>query len=113
MKLRVFFDRDWAGVLEKKEQAGEACFVFAYLPAYLQSKSARPVSVNFPLREQPYESKVLFPFFDNLLSEGWLLDIQAQSLKIDKSDRFALVARCGLECMGAVSLRGESDEALP
>jgi HipA-like protein len=36
---------------------------------------ARPVSLTLPIREAPYLSRVLFPFFDGLIPEGWLLDI--------------------------------------
>lgn len=35
------------------------------------------------LREEPYENKVLFPFFDGLVPEGWLLNIAERSWKIN------------------------------
>ncbi|MCW3081692.1 HipA N-terminal domain-containing protein [Segetibacter sp.] len=34
-----------------------------------------PVSLTLPLKDQPYTSNVMFPFFDGLIPEGWLLDI--------------------------------------
>ena len=36
---------------------------------------AVPVSLTLPLTEKPYASEGLHPFFENLLPEGWLLDL--------------------------------------
>ena len=83
----------------------EDSYTFVYDEKYLSSAGARPISVNLPLRAEPFTSPALFPFFDNLISEGWLLEAQSSLLKIDSRDRFRLIEACGMECMGAVSLR--------
>jgi serine/threonine-protein kinase HipA len=106
INLRVYFKDQFCGVLT---QHSRSSYSFAYDSAYLGSVGSRPISVNLPLRPEPFLSERLFPFFDSLISEGWLLDVQTAALKLDKSDRFALIQKCGLECMGAVSLRGEDD----
>lgn len=110
MKLKVYFGEQEAGILERHGDAGDVSYSFRYLPEYLNLPSSRPVSVNLPLQREAFQAKELFPFFDNLLAEGWLLEVQATAHKIDKQDKFALISACGLECMGAVSLRGEHDE---
>ena len=46
----------------------------------------------------------------NLLVDGWLLSEQSTALKIDPRDRFSLISHSGLECIGAVSLRGDDFE---
>ncbi|MCB0330809.1 MAG: HipA N-terminal domain-containing protein [Bdellovibrionales bacterium] len=113
MKLKVFYDNTLAGYLERRGPTANPTYIFQYDAKYVEHKDSRSVSVNLPLQKEAYESDILFPFFDNLLAEGWLLDIQSSALKIDKDDRFALVSQCGLECVGAVSLLGdEDDEAL-
>ena len=54
-----------------------------------------PISVTLPLRNEPYESEDLFPFFQGLLPEGWYLEIVASTLKIDKEDDYGiLLATC-------------------
>lgn len=60
-----------AGILKETDAGYEFC----YKAEYLASPSARPVSLTLPLSEAPYTSHVLFPFFDGLIPEGWLLDV--------------------------------------
>jgi len=77
---------------------------FTYSKQWLQRADAVPVSMALPLRPEPYVSKGLHPFFENLLPEGWLLDISSKALKISKDDTFGLLlATCG-DCVGAVEV---------
>jgi serine/threonine-protein kinase HipA len=107
MELKVYYKNYLAGVLTRH---AETSFSFYYLDSYLGLKEARPISVNLPLQAEKFESSKLFPFFDNLLVDGWLLSEQSAGLKIDPRDRFALISHSGLECIGAVSLRGANHE---
>ena len=77
---------------------------FTYSPEWLERPDAAPVSLTLPLRREPYVSQELHPFFENLLPEGWLLDICSKALKVSKDDRFGLLlATCG-DCVGAVEV---------
>lgn len=77
---------------------------FTYSRQWLQRPDAAPVSVTLPLRPEPYISKGLHPFFENLLPEGWLLEILSKTLKISKDDTLGLLlATCG-DCVGAVEV---------
>ncbi|MBI4061112.1 MAG: HipA N-terminal domain-containing protein [Elusimicrobia bacterium] len=100
-RAAVFHGRQQAGVLTKKADGYE----FAYDGSYLSSAAALPISLSMPLREEKYESKELFPFFDGLLPEGWLLDLDCAAAKIDKSDKFRLLLHTGRDPVGAVSVR--------
>lgn len=44
-----------------------------------------------PLTTTPYENEMMFPVFDGLIPEGWLLDIASSSWKIDPRDRMSLL----------------------
>jgi serine/threonine-protein kinase HipA len=77
---------------------------FAYDGTYLQSGSAEAVSVTLPLQQAPFTSKVLFPFFDGLIPEGWLLDIAEKNWKLNPRDRMGLLLACCKDCIGAVSV---------
>lgn len=79
-------------------------FTFAYDPAYLQREDAPAISLTLPLTDRPYVNKVLFPFFDGLIPEGWLLDIAERSWKINQRDRMSLLMACCKDCIGAVSV---------
>ena len=99
-QAKVFIRNTLAGILTEDE----AGYEFMYLPEYLASDSAIPVSLTLPLSDKPYRDKVLFPFFDGLIPEGWLLDIAEQSWKISARDRFSLLLACCKDCIGNVSV---------
>jgi serine/threonine-protein kinase HipA len=89
-----------AGILTEDEAGYSFCYDFEYL----QMKDAEAVSLTLPLRKEAFHSKVLFPFFDGLIPEGWLLDIAGRSWKIDSRDRMSLLMACCKDCIGAVSI---------
>ena len=99
-QAKVFISNILAGILTEDD----AGYEFMYLPEYLASDSAIPVSLTLPLSDKPYRDKVLFPFFDGLIPEGWLLDIAEQSWKISARDRFSLLLACCKDCIGNVSV---------
>ena len=77
---------------------------FEYDPAYLNSSKAEPVSLTLPLQKASFTSKVLFPFFDGLIPEGWLLDIAERNWKLNPRDRMGLLLSCCKDCIGAVGV---------
>lgn len=89
-----------AGLLTEDDNG----YTFQYDAAFLQSKDAEAISLTMPLREEAYHDKVLFPFFDGLIPEGWLLDIAERSWKIDARDRMSLLLACCKDCIGAVGV---------
>ena len=106
-KGEVFlFDR-LAGVVSEDS---DGIFRFAYDAAYLALENPLPVSQTMPLTVETYESDRLFPFFDGLIPEGWLLDIAEKSWKLDSRDRFGCLLSCCRDCIGAASIREVKDE---
>lgn len=98
-----------AGILKETDEGYE----FSYNEEYLADAASAPVSLTLPLTEKPYQSKVLFPFFDGLIPEGWLLDVALRNTDISELDRFALLLLCCKDCIGAVSvipIKEEGDE---
>ena len=89
-----------AGILEELENS----YRFTYLPDYLESPGAMPVSWSLPLQPRPFEDKRLFPFFDGLIPEGWLLEIAERTWKLDPRDRMGLLLACCRDCIGAVGV---------
>jgi HipA-like protein len=77
---------------------------FTYDPQWLALSGAIPVSLTLPLRREPYESRGLLPFFENLLPEGWLLELSTAKLKIPKDDAFGLLLATCADCAGAVEV---------
>ncbi len=106
-KGKVFWNDREAGLIRESDEGYE----FVYLASYLEQINAEPVSLTFPLQSEPFRSRTMFSFFDGLIPEGWLLDIAADTWKIDRRDRMGLLLACCKDCIGAVSvLPVETDE---
>lgn len=105
-QAKVFLKDMFAGILTEDDMGYE----FRYEPEYLKSEDALPVSLTLPLTEKPYRDKVLFPFFDGLIPEGWLLNIAEQNWKISARDRFSLLLACCKDCIGNISIQRITDQ---
>ncbi len=79
-------------------------YLFKYDSNYLTVSGAKPVSLTLPLQDKPFESKTLFPFFDGLIPEGWLLEIAEKNWKLSARDRMGLLLACCRNCIGGVSI---------
>jgi serine/threonine-protein kinase HipA len=100
-KAHIFFQKELAGILEETNSG----YKFTYDTHYLtKSKDKMSISLTLPLRELPFESKILFPFFDGLIPEGWLLEMIATDWKINPNDRMNLLLNFCQDCIGAVSV---------
>lgn len=90
-----------AGIL-KELDTGE--YEFMYDEHYIQNHPDLFITFQMPVSTEPYRSKRLFPFFDGLIPEGWLLTIAAESWRINKNDRMGLLLACCQNTIGAVSV---------
>lgn len=97
---QVYYKNELAGILRETDEG----FLFQYDPKYLASPNPKPVSLTLPLQTKAYSSKILFPFFDGLIPEGWLLNIAVTHWKIKPSDRFALLLTLCKDTIGCVSV---------
>lgn len=97
---KILMQNHLAGFLIEDEEG----YTFTYDEMYLTQENAQPVSLTLPLRNTPYRSKTLFPFFDGLIPEGWLLEIAEKNWKLRERDRMGLLLVCCRDCIGAVSV---------
>ena len=101
MRQAEIYRKDiFTGILT--EEGGE--YRFCYDDTYLARKDAHPISLTLPLQTEAYVSPVLFPFFDGLIPEGWLLDVALRNTDISILDRMSLLLLCCKECIGSVSV---------
>ncbi len=82
-------------------------YQFQYLPEYLNNHPV-PASLTLPLQSGPYQSQTLFPFFDGLIPEGWLLDIAMKNWKLNHEDRFGLLLTVCKDSIGDVRIERSS-----
>ncbi len=99
----VYIQKIFAGTIAETEEG----YIFSYDKKYLKREDAVAVSLTLPLREAPYETTILFPFFDGLIPEGWLLGVVSRNWKINQKDRFGLLLAACRDCIGDVCIRGE------
>jgi len=97
---KILMDKVPAGILSENEEG----YSFNYFEEYLKRKNSLAVSLTLPLNKNIYKSSTMFPFFDGLIPEGWLLDIAQKTWKIDIRDRMGLLLACCKDCVGAVSV---------
>ena len=105
-KAEVKMHDKTAGWLTQDENG----YHFMYDKLYLQSEEPEPVSLTLPIQDMPFSAKVMFPFFDGLIPEGWLLDIVERNWKLNPRDRMGLLLTCCKDCIGAVSVHPIREE---
>jgi len=105
-KAAIKIEDQLAGWLSQDEHG----YHYVYDQTYLNTTNARPISLTLPLQAAPFTSNVLFPFFDGLIPEGWLLDIAEKNWKINPRDRMSLLLACCKDCIGSVSIEALKTE---
>lgn len=97
---KVLFNQRLVGYLTQTSSG----YTFKYDNDFLNAPDSFPIAYNFPLRTSEFKSERLFPFFESLTSEGWLLKIQSQSMKIDERDYFSMLMENGKDLIGGITI---------
>lgn len=100
---RVFVQNIYAGRIYETDEG----YAFEYDSSYISQDNAVAVSMTLPLSSDVYNSNILFPFFDGLIPEGWLLGVVERNWKIDGKDRFGLLLAVCRDCIGDVYVEAE------
>ncbi len=100
-KAKVYYKDYLAGIISESDE-GE--FIFQYDDQYVKEHPSEFITFTMPVNDKPYTDKRLFPFFEGLIPEGWLLDIASKNWKISRNDRMGLLLACCQNCIGAVSV---------
>ena len=98
---KVYYKDHLAGIIMETDE-GE--YVFQYNEQYVKDHPKDFITFTMPVTNKPYMDKRLFPFFEGLIPEGWLLNIASENWKINRSDRMGLLLACCRNCIGAVSV---------
>lgn len=100
-KGNVYYNNYLAGIITETDE-GE--YVFQYDKNYVKEHPKEFITFTMPVTEKTYMDNRLFPFFEGLIPEGWLLDIASKNWKINLNDRMGLLLACCQNCIGAVSV---------
>lgn len=104
---KVLYKNNLAGIITETDD-GE--YLFAYDYDYIQSFPNQALVFTMPVSNKVYRSNRLFPFFEGLIPEGWLLNIASKSWKLNPNDRMGLLLACCKNCIGAVSVINMENE---
>lgn len=96
---KVFYKDRFAGIIS---ETADGEYVFQYDSHYVKNYPRDFITFTMQVRTQPYVDNRLFPFFEGLIPEGWLLEIASENWRIDKNDRMGLLLACCRNCIGAV-----------
>ncbi|MBR5687746.1 MAG: HipA N-terminal domain-containing protein [Prevotella sp.] len=102
----IYVDDVFCGILTEDEEG----FHFSYDKEFLVRPNAVAISPTMPLTDEMYDKEMMFPVFDGLIPEGWLLDIASSSWKIDPRDRMSLLMACCKDCIGNISVKPLDNE---
>jgi serine/threonine-protein kinase HipA len=100
-RARILYKETLAGILTETTD-GE--YIFQYDEDYVANHREQFITFTMPVSSEPFKEKRLFPFFEGLIPEGWLLDIATKNWKINPNDRMGLLLACCKNCIGAVSV---------
>lgn len=101
-QAEIYYKDILAGLLTETDD-GE--YVFQYSGDYVKSYPDQFITFSMPVTSKPYLSNRLFPFFEGLIPEGWLLDIASKNWKLNPNDRMGLLLACCQNCIGAVHVK--------
>jgi len=97
----IYYKDTLAGTLVETDDGD---YVFQYEKNYIYKYPDQFITFTMPVTDKPYTENRLFPFFEGLIPEGWLLDIASRTWKINQNDRMGLLLACCQDCIGAVSV---------
>src|SRR5579862_4736420 len=82
---------------------------FLYHESWLNSPSARPISLSLPLRpSNPYRGNAVESFFDNLLPDNREIRVRIQRrFGLSSASAFSLLSEIGRDCVGALQILPE------
>lgn len=98
----IFYQDILAGLLIETND-GE--YTFEYDKDYIENYPNQFITFSMPVSKVQFKDNRLFPFFEGLIPEGWLLDIASRNWKINPNDRMGLLLACCQNCIGAVSVK--------
>jgi len=102
-KASVYRNGELIGSLTEEEKNR---YIFEYNDDWYRDSSKPAVSLTLPKSQKKHESKYLFPFFYNMLSEGVNKKLQCTQLKIDEKDSFGLLmATSQYDTIGAITVK--------
>ena len=102
-KAAIYRNGILAGILIEENPKN---YRFIYDDKYFNNTTLPAISLTLAKSKKEYQSKFLFPFFFNMLSEGVNKKLQTRQLQVDENDHFGLlIATATDDTIGAVRVK--------
>lgn len=112
-KLSVFIEingrNEYVGEIVGTD-SNDACFTYA--DSFMNTAGHRAISIGLPLQEKTFDARRTRIFFEGLLPEGFTRRCVAEWLHIDEYDYLSILSGLGRECLGAIKIVDETNEAI-
>ena len=112
-KLSVFIEingrNEYVGEIVGAD-SNDACFTYA--GSFMNTAGHGAISIGLPLQEKTFDARRTRIFFEGLLPEGFTRRCVAEWLHIDEYDYLSILSGLGRECLGAIKIVDETNEAI-
>ena len=98
----VYYDDSYCGTITQDD---DNKFIFEYDDKWYDDLNSKSISLTLPKSQKKYESNILFPFFDGLIPEGYLLEAAIKKFNISSNDRMSLLLKTCDNPIGIVSVK--------
>ncbi len=102
----VYYDNQECGTIIQND---DNKFIFEYNDDWFNNPLKESVSLTLPKTAKLYESNILFPFFDGLIPEGYLLEAAIHKYSLNSNDRMSLLLKTCHNPIGIVSIKEEEN----
>ncbi len=87
--------------------------IVQYAESWRNSRLGRPLSLSLPLQATPHRGDRVRWYFENLLPDNpQILEHLANRFRLRSTEAFALLAEIGRDCVGALQIVPEDEEAI-
>jgi HipA-like protein len=110
-KAAIYNNGVFAGVLTEEDPVKGKGYVFKYDDSYFTDRTKSSISLTLPKTQQEYRSEKIFPFFSNMIAEGFNLGIQSNYHKIDEKDVMGILLATGAtDTIGSITIKKFDDK---
>ena len=106
-KGKVFCDNLLCGFIIQNDDNE---FIFTYTDEWFNDNSKNSISLTMPKSKKEYKSNILFPFFDGLIPEGYILELALKKFNLNVNDRMLLLLKTCNNPIGNISIKEAKDE---
>lgn len=106
---KVVINKEYTGQIRELENDDTGIYYeYQYKNEYIQNPAAGFISVTIPLSDKIFFNRNFPTFFENLIPEGWLLNVASKNWKIRTDDKMELLLNLCNNSIGNIEIYPEN-----